>query len=85
MEVALVDGEPSLDFVGGGSQTSVRETLDITSELAGRELNVTYSDESTATCGDTSAARRDLGFAPATSLLEGLAATAPAPSRRRAS
>jgi nucleoside-diphosphate-sugar epimerase len=64
--------------LGGGSQTSVRETLDIISELAGRELNVTYSDKEHGdvrdTSADTTAARRDLGFAPATSLLEGLAA-----------
>ena len=73
----------------------MREALEY-SELAGRELNVTYSDESTATCAtpDTTAARRDLGFAPATSLLEGLAAefewmketpARPLPRRYRAS
>jgi UDP-glucuronate 4-epimerase len=64
--------------LGGGSQTSVRETLEIISGLAGRELNVTYSEKEHGdvrdTSADTTAARRDLGFAPATSLPEGLAA-----------
>jgi UDP-glucuronate 4-epimerase len=73
------DAEPgSVYNLGGGSQTSVRETLEIISELAGRELNVIYSEKEHGdvrdTSADTTAARRDLGFSPATSLPEGLAA-----------
>jgi nucleoside-diphosphate-sugar epimerase len=64
--------------LGGGSQTSVREILETISELAGRELNVTYSHREHGdvrdTSADTSAARRELGFEPATSLRTGLAA-----------
>jgi UDP-glucuronate 4-epimerase len=64
--------------LGGGSQTSVRETLESISELAGRELNVSYGEREHGdvrdTSADTSAARRDLGFEPATTLRQGLAA-----------
>src|SRR5439155_1922252 len=64
--------------IGGGSQTSVREALEIVSELGGRKLNVTYGEsqqgEVRDTSADTRAARRDLGFEPATTLREGLAA-----------
>jgi UDP-glucuronate 4-epimerase len=64
--------------LGGGSQTSVRGTLEIISKLAGHELNLTYSKREDGdvrhTSADTSAAHRKLGFEPATSLAEGLAA-----------
>jgi UDP-glucose 4-epimerase len=56
----------------------VREALDVISELSGQDLDVTYTSEERGDVRDTSAdttrARRDLGFAPATSLREGLAA-----------
>jgi len=64
--------------LGGGSQTSVRETLEIISELAGRSLAISYDDhehgEVRDTSADTGLARRELGFEPATSLRDGLAA-----------
>jgi UDP-glucose 4-epimerase len=64
--------------LGGGTQTSVRETLEIISELVGRELNVTYGQREHGdvrdTSADTNAARRELGFEPTTTLLDGLAA-----------
>ncbi|HEY1357628.1 MAG TPA: NAD-dependent epimerase/dehydratase family protein [Thermoleophilaceae bacterium] len=64
--------------LGGGSQSSVRETLEIISELAGRELDVSYRKPEHGdvrdTSADTTAARRELGFEPATTLRQGLAA-----------
>lgn len=64
--------------LGGGSQTSVREALDAISELSGRSVDVVYTAEERGdvrhTSADTSRARRELGFAPATSVREGLAA-----------
>jgi UDP-glucuronate 4-epimerase len=64
--------------LGGGSQTSVREALDTISDLSGRSIDVVYADEERGdvrdTSADTSRARRELGFAPATELREGLAA-----------
>jgi UDP-glucuronate 4-epimerase len=64
--------------LGGGSQTSVRETLDIIGELAGRDLDVTYGEREHGdvrdTSADTSRARAEIGFDPQTSLREGLAA-----------
>ena len=73
------DVEPGSVFnLGGGSQTSVRETLDIIAGLAGRELDVTYAEKEHGdvrnTSADTSAARTQLGFDPQTSLEQGLAA-----------
>jgi nucleoside-diphosphate-sugar epimerase len=64
--------------LGGGSQTSVRETLDIIGALADRDLAVTYGQREHGdvrdTSADTSRARAELGFDPQTSLQEGLAA-----------
>jgi nucleoside-diphosphate-sugar epimerase len=63
--------------LGGGSQSTIRQTLEIVSELAGRELEVSYGEPGHGdvrdTSADTTAARRELGFEPATSLREGLA------------
>ena len=63
--------------IGGGSQVSVNETLAIISELAGRELQVRYHPHSTGdakdTSADTAAAQRTLGYAPSTTLAEGIA------------
>jgi UDP-glucuronate 4-epimerase len=64
--------------LGGGSQTSVRETLDIIARLAGRELDVVYGRKEQGdvrdTSADTSAARADLDFKPQATLEQGLAA-----------
>jgi nucleoside-diphosphate-sugar epimerase len=64
--------------LGGGSRTSVRETLELIGELTGRKIDVRYTSQERGdvrdTCADTSRARQDLGFAPATSLQDGLAA-----------
>lgn len=64
--------------LGGGSQVSVRDTLEIISELSGRSLTVAYGEPEHGDVRDTSAdttlARRELGFLPATPVRAGLAA-----------
>ena len=64
--------------IGGGSPTSVRAVLDLIAELRGESLDVSYLDREDGdvkdTGADTARARSQLGFAPATSLEEGLAA-----------
>lgn len=74
---------PSVEFgqaynIGGGFRTSLREALDTIAALAGRPLDVKYSDwehgDVHDTGADTTRARRDLGFAPRVQLNEGLKA-----------
>jgi UDP-glucuronate 4-epimerase len=64
--------------LGGGSQTSVRDALDVIAELSGRSIDVAYTAEERGdvrdTSADTSRARAELGFAPQTSVRDGLAA-----------
>ena len=76
-------GEATLDDhrafnIGGGTPTSVRQVLDLISELAGGSLEVDYLSREDGdvkdTGADTSRARAQLGFAPETSLEEGLSA-----------
>ncbi|MEV4420649.1 GDP-mannose 4,6-dehydratase [Patulibacter sp. NPDC049589] len=62
--------------LGGGVRSSLREVLGIIDGLNGGRVDVTYSTtvpgDVRDTAADTSRARRDLGFAPAVSLSEGL-------------
>jgi nucleoside-diphosphate-sugar epimerase len=64
--------------IGGGSRASVNETLDIIGDLAGRELNVNRIEVQQGDVRDTGAATEraaaDLGFAPSTTVADGLAA-----------
>jgi len=64
--------------VGGGSQISVNQALELIAGFAGRELNVTYAPESSGdvrhTSADTSRARSLLAFAPAVGFDQGLQA-----------
>jgi UDP-glucose 4-epimerase len=64
--------------VGGGSRVSLNSTLDTLAALAGRPLDVRRGDRESGDVQDTgadiAAARAALGFAPATSLREGLRA-----------
>jgi UDP-glucuronate 4-epimerase len=64
--------------LGGGSQTSVRDALDVIAELSGRSIDVAYTAQERGdvrdTSADTSRARAELGFAPQTSVRDGLAA-----------
>ena len=63
--------------IGGGSQVSVNDTLEIICELAGRELEIRYHPHSSGDAKDTSAdtgtARQVLSYAPSTTLAEGIA------------
>ena len=62
--------------VGGGSRISVNAALDLLAEFAGRPLNVCRLGQENGdvrdTGADTAKARADLGFAPRTSVPEGL-------------
>jgi nucleoside-diphosphate-sugar epimerase len=64
--------------IGGGSRISVRDAIRELELRAGRTTDVHYEDRQLGdvrdTGADTSAARRDLGFAPMTSVGDGLAA-----------
>jgi UDP-glucuronate 4-epimerase len=64
--------------VGGGSQVSVNEALEHIASLGGRPLDVRYLETERGdvrdTAADTTRARRDLGFRPATSVEDGLGA-----------
>jgi nucleoside-diphosphate-sugar epimerase len=64
--------------IGGGSRVSVNEMLDIIGRVAGRRPLITVDSAQKGdmrhTYADTSLARRDLEFAPAVGLEEGLAA-----------
>jgi nucleoside-diphosphate-sugar epimerase len=62
--------------IGGGSRVSMLEVLETAREVTGREVDVVMSEKQKGdmrdTYADTSAARRDLGYQPRTTLREGL-------------
>jgi UDP-glucose 4-epimerase len=62
--------------IGGGERASINEILKRISGIAGKPLNLIHEEAQRGdmrdTLADTSLARRDLGFAPRVSLLEGL-------------
>ena len=64
--------------VSGGGEASLHEVIEISEELAGRRLKVVNDARAVGdvrrTVGDTTLIRRDLGWAPSTTLSEGLAA-----------
>jgi nucleoside-diphosphate-sugar epimerase len=64
--------------IGGGSQSSVADALEMIGELAGRKLEVSHQEQRKGdvrdTCADTTRARELMGFRPQTKLAEGLAA-----------
>jgi UDP-glucose 4-epimerase len=64
--------------IGGGLRGSLREVLAAIELLSGAPLKLSFDSEMPGdvrdTGAETSKARRDLGFAPATSLEEGIAA-----------
>jgi len=64
--------------VGGGLRGSLRDILEAIENLAGRPLKLNFEGEMAGdvrdTGAETSKARRDLSFAPATSLHDGIAA-----------
>ena len=62
--------------VGGGSETSLRDAIEIAERLSGRRLDAHHESVATGdvgrTAADTSRARRDLDWKPRTSIEEGL-------------
>jgi nucleoside-diphosphate-sugar epimerase len=64
--------------VSGGGEASLRDVIEISEELAGRRLKVQNDARAVGdvrrTAGDTTRIRRDLGWAPTTTLSDGLAA-----------
>ncbi len=62
--------------IGGGSRVSMLEVIEAVRDVTGREVEVVIEAEQKGdmrdTYADTTAARRDLGYAPRTSLREGL-------------
>jgi len=64
--------------VGGGEEATMRETIEVFQELAGRRLDLrahpAVPGDQRRTKADTSLIRSDLGWEPTTSLLEGLSA-----------
>ena len=72
-------GRPGAVYnIGGGTRVSMHEVLDLIGRLTGRPLDVRREDvqkgDMRDTFADTTRARADLGFAPRTSLADGLAA-----------
>jgi nucleoside-diphosphate-sugar epimerase len=64
--------------IGGGSRVSINEVLRLIEQLSGRRLDIRreapQKGDMRDTYADTSRAREELGFAPSTSLADGLAA-----------
>lgn len=64
--------------LGGGSQVSLRDALELLQDLADRPVDVRYCDSQHGdvrdTRADTTRAQRDLGFSPQTPFEEGLRA-----------
>ena len=64
--------------IGGGSRVSINEVLEMIGRVAGRPLTIRREPEQKGdmrdTFADTGLARRDLGFAPAVSLEDGIEA-----------
>jgi UDP-glucose 4-epimerase len=62
--------------IGGGSRVSMLEVIETVREVTGRELEIemepTQKGDMRDTYADTSAAKRDFGYQPRTSLREGL-------------
>jgi UDP-glucuronate 4-epimerase len=71
-----VDG--GLFNIGGGSQITVNEALDVISKLAGRELEIRYTERRVGdvvdTGAETSRAKQRLGFEPCIRFEDGLRA-----------
>ncbi len=77
--LAAERGTPGRAYnIGGGSRVSVNEVLQMIERIAGRRLDVrreaAQKGDMRDTYADTSRARAELGFAPTTSLFDGLTA-----------
>ena len=76
--VAAMEAAPAgaIYNVGGGSETSLREVIELCQRLSGRELDVRFGSPAAGdvqrTVADTSRIFHDIGWAPQTTLEEGL-------------
>jgi nucleoside-diphosphate-sugar epimerase len=76
--LAAMDAAPAgaVYNVGGGSETTLREIMDLCRQITGGELNVRYAPGAAGdvrrTAADTSRISDDVGWRPQTSLEEGL-------------
>jgi nucleoside-diphosphate-sugar epimerase len=77
--LAAERGTPGRAYnIGGGARVSVNDVLQIVERISGRRLDIrrepAQKGDMRDTYADTSRARAELGFAPATSLADGLTA-----------
>ncbi len=78
--VAALEAEPGVYNVGGGTRATVNEMLDAVRRVTGVDVEVRYGPPAAgdvrSTWADSRRAARELGYAPRTSLEEGIAAQA---------
>jgi nucleoside-diphosphate-sugar epimerase len=77
--LAAERGQPGRAYnIGGGSRVSVNDVLQMVERISGRRLDIrreaVQKGDMRDTYADTSRARAELGFAPTTSLIDGLTA-----------
>lgn len=76
--IAAMEGGSGIYNVGGGEEATMRETIGILEELSGRTLDVhehpSVPGDQRRTKADTTRIHDELGWAPKTSLRQGLAA-----------
>jgi UDP-glucuronate 4-epimerase len=76
--LAVMDAAPAgaVYNVGGGSETTLREIIDLCQTLAGRELELRFGEEAPGdvrrTAADTSRIHEDVGWSPQVTLEDGL-------------
>ena len=74
--IRAVEAAPGIYNVGGGEEATMRESIALLEEIAGRPLDVTYGPpqvgDNARTKADTSRIERELGWRATTSLREGL-------------
>ena len=77
--IRALEGPPgSIYNIGGGEESSLRDSLDLLAAIAGRPLDIVYGPPSPGdmrrTCADTTRIERDLGWQATTLLEDGLRA-----------
>ncbi|MGB3633398.1 MAG: NAD-dependent epimerase/dehydratase family protein [Rubrobacteraceae bacterium] len=78
--VASLEAAPGIYNVGGGTRATVNEMLDAVRRVTGKDVEVRYGPPAAgdvrSTWADSRRAERELGYAPRTSLEDGIAAQA---------
>ena len=76
--VASLEAEPGVYNVGGGTRATVNEMLDVVRRVTGAEVETRYgpvaAGDVRSTWADSRRAEKELGYAPRTSLEEGVTA-----------